>query len=530
VERFLLAALVVLAAACSERTTTQYVGTVMNEAEPDHEGSLRLTFFTHSDTSFSGVIELGLPARGSGSAYAWLEGSELHMVTVGAETGDTIRWFSRLTDAGLGGRYEVRGGQRTGQQGTWRAALTQGPPATPATLRSPASVPLPPPRSFWPVLLVVAMAIGIGRWIRAAPIAPSTHSAERHVFSSSLSGIGGWLALFALARAVAVLFTLTQIGSSWHDYVRSAGIGAAVNGLGPLIVLETFIAFVSLPLVLCGLILLLRRSPYAPRFWFAFLLFSALFPLGDALAMSFIEPQLKALVGGAALANKDVKSRLPALLQPAAFGLIWALYWVKSKRVRATFGAGALDSAVTIPDDVSPLAAASLPNAPPAKKRRRWGRLALQSLGVVMAVIVALIAYGFWSTHVTPYSVPEGADIRATVAGRWTWDSDSAGCQRAHTIAFDESGKVMTITSGEIGATDRVTTYDILFASRSTIRGAIRGEKRMTDGGTPVVWDLVLTSPDDYRWKRTDWSETPWGYTGRIRRCPAGASVNAVQR
>jgi hypothetical protein len=530
VKRFFLAAFVVLAAACSERTTTQYVGTVMSEAEPDHEGSLRLTFFARTDTSFSGVIELGLPMRGSGTIYAWHEGSEFHMVSVGAETGDTIRWFSRLTDAGLGGRYEVTGGQRTGQQGTWRATLMQGLPATPATLRSPSAVPLPPPLSFWPVLLFVAIAIGLGRWIRAAPRAQSTDRAALRASSSPLSGIGGWLALFALGRVVAIVVTLKQTGSSWRDYAGSAGIGAAVNGLGPLILLETVVAFVSLPLALGGLILLLRRSPYAPRFFFAFLVFNAVFPLGDAFAMSFIEPGLKRLVGADALANKDVNSRLSALIRQAAFSLIWALYWVKSKRVRATFGAGALDSAVTAPVGVSPFAAASLPNEPPAEKRRRWRRLTVRSLVAVLAVIVALVAYGLWSMHVTPYSVPEGADIRATVAGRWAWESDTAGCQRAHTIAFAEGGKVMTITSGEIGATDPVTTYDILSASRSTIRGAIRGEKRMTDRGTPVVWDLVLTSPDDYRWKRTDWSATPWSYTGSIRRCPAGAAVTAVER
>ena len=88
----------------------------------------------------------------------------------------------------------------------------------------------------------------------------------------------------------------------------------------------------------------------------------------------------------------------------------------------------------------------------------------------------------------------------------------------------------MTITSGDIGAVDPVTTYDILFTSPSTIRGAIRGEKRMTDDRKPVVWDLVLTSPDEYRWKRTDWQTTPWSYTGRIRRCPSEQAVTAGAR
>lgn len=528
-KRLFLAAIAVLAAACSERTTTQYVGTVMSEAEPEHEGTLRLTFFARTDTSFSGVIELGLPVRGSGSVYAWHEGSELHMVSVGAETGDTIRWFSRLTDAGFGGRYEVTGGQRRGQQGTWRAALRQGPPATPATLRSPLSVPQPPPLSFLPALLLLAIVIGLGHWVRAAPRALSMGSPERRAFSSTVSGIGGWLVLFTLGRTVAILLTLGQIGPTWHNYVGSIGIAAAVNGMRPLVVLETVIAFISLPLQIVGLMLVVRRSPYAPRFWFAFLAVNAVYVLGDALALSLIEPQLRTLAGGAALTPKDVNSALQGPVRQAVFTLAWALYWVKSKRVRATFGAGALDSAVIVPSGASPLVAASLPNEAP-RKRRQWGRLALRSFGVELAVIVAFVAYGLWSVHVTPYSVPEGNDIRATVAGRWTWDSDTAGCQQPHTIAFAEDGKVMTITSGDIGATDAVTTYDILSASRSTIRGAIRGEKRMTDKGTPVVWDLVLTSPDDYRWKRTDWSATPWSYTGRIRRCPAAAAVTAAPR
>lgn len=89
---------------------------------------------------------------------------------------------------------------------------------------------------------------------------------------------------------------------------------------------------------------------------------------------------------------------------------------------------------------------------------------------------------------------------------------------------------VMTITSGDIGASDGVTTYDVLSVSRSTIRGAIRGETRKTDDGKPVVWDLVLTSPDEYRWQRTDWRSTPWSYTGHIRRCPAPPAATAGAR
>lgn len=75
----------------------------------------------------------------------------------------------------------------------------------------------------------------------------------------------------------------------------------------------------------------------------------------------------------------------------------------------------------------------------------------------------------------------------------------------------------MTITSQDISSVDPVTTYDIEFVSQSIIRGAIRGETRVTDANEPVVWDLVLTGPDEYRWQRTD---HPGSYTASNRRCP----------
>jgi len=107
----LLAALALLtSAACGDQAVTQYAGTVMSEASPEIEGSLRLTFFERTDTSLSGVVELRGQVQGTGSAYAWYEGPELRIVTAGARTADTILWTSRLADEGLGGRYEVTGG------------------------------------------------------------------------------------------------------------------------------------------------------------------------------------------------------------------------------------------------------------------------------------------------------------------------------------------------------------------------------------------------------------------------------------
>lgn len=528
VKRLALAGLLLLAAACSG-STTQYAGTVMSEADPESEGSLRLTLYSRTDTSFSGVIDLGPPAHGTGSAYAWHEGSELHVVSVGAESGDTIRWISRLTDEGLGGRFEVVGGKRTGESGTWRARLVAGPPATVATLRGARAFPLPRWTALLSLLLVIGIGLAVGRWILRAPGGPSPATTESRPFSSPRSGIGGWLAFFAGARGIATLFFIARVGRVWSGYFASIGLAAAVHGMQPLIVAETTIGSLLLPLNIVGLVLLLRRSRYAPRFWFAFLLATGAYLLADHGAMALIEPQLRRLVGAAALADSDASSKLATVFRDVGINILWALYWVRSERVRKTFGAAALDRAVMEPTSTVDIVT-ELQATPAVPRARRWRRVAGRTVGIVLVGCAALLAYGLFATRATPYSVPAGADIRSTIAGRWTWDSDSAGCAGAHTIAFADGGRVMTITSGDISVGDAITEYDILSASRSTIRGAIRGEKRMTKEGKPVVWDLVLTGPDEYRWKRADWPSTPWSYTGRIRRCPAPPVAAATTR
>jgi hypothetical protein len=80
----------------------------------------------------------------------------------------------------------------------------------------------------------------------------------------------------------------------------------------------------------------------------------------------------------------------------------------------------------------------------------------------------------------------------------------------------------MTITSSEPyegfqGKLDSVAVYDILEHTQGWIRGAIRGETRLTAQGEPAVWDLVLRSPDRYAWHRTDWVRG--GLTQEIHRC-----------
>jgi hypothetical protein len=51
---------------------------------------------------------------------------------------------------------------------------------------------------------------------------------------------------------------------------------------------------------------------------------------------------------------------------------------------------------------------------------------------------------------------------------------------------------------------------------------SFRGEQRRTAQGVPLVWDLVMFGPDEYRWHRTDWPMHR--YTAPIYRCKAGSA------
>lgn len=147
-------------------------------------------------------------------------------------------------------------------------------------------------------------------------------------------------------------------------------------------------------------------------------------------------------------------------------------------------------------------------------------------LAVAPLFLLAAVAY-LWYDR--PYEVPADDDIFSVVQGTWAWTTADSNCATdPHTIAFTPDHKGMIITAAHSyrrpdGRLDSIAFYDIQSHTRSSIRGAIRGETRMTDDGRPVIWDLVLKSPDRYAWHRTDWM--PGGYTREIRRCsPGGGS------
>lgn len=143
-------------------------------------------------------------------------------------------------------------------------------------------------------------------------------------------------------------------------------------------------------------------------------------------------------------------------------------------------------------------------------------------LGLPFIATVGLLA--LWRPWEAPtFDLPADTDIYMLAAGSWDWSGAEGFCEKnPHTISFSPDRKLMTIRHREpwtdsAGVIHWAAEYDLQEASRRHLRGQIRGELRRTATGDPVVWDLVPTSRNSYRWHRVDWPS--WTLTGEVRRC-----------
>ncbi len=120
-----------------------------------------------------------------------------------------------------------------------------------------------------------------------------------------------------------------------------------------------------------------------------------------------------------------------------------------------------------------------------------------------------------------PYEVKPPDDVFQVAAGTWGWGTGERACAKSpQRVTFTPDHSVMLIESANDSGGMTVTQYTLQWSSPSTIRGLITDETRLTPEGQPVVWDLVLMSPNTFRWHRTDWARG--AFTGELTRCPVG--------
>jgi len=322
----------------------------MDDSAADSAGQLTLTIWPRRDTTFGGFLSVRDPVGRRGGVSAWHDGTTLKLYSVSAD-GDTVVWTSAQSGTSIGGTYEVIGGSASGPGGTWRAKLESGPPASPDALnRALHEVPVPPIDAVWPGIALAILLAACTRWVRAAPAPPS--AALLHPFSEVDRSVRGWLAFFVFGQVVSIAYLAYGLRNA-TDIVSPANweLGAAVSGLRGSLVVESLAVVTRGVAMIVGLRLIATRSRYAPRFWFAYLVVTAAYLVGDHLVGSWIDEQTTNLTG--ALRSDDLveqRSRATfADLRAAGVLLVWSMYWCRSSRVRARFGLAALDGPAPLP-------------------------------------------------------------------------------------------------------------------------------------------------------------------------------------
>jgi len=126
-----------------------------------------------------------------------------------------------------------------------------------------------------------------------------------------------------------------------------------------------------------------------------------------------------------------------------------------------------------------------------------------------------------------PPSLPR---VMRNAIGEWDWSGDSLTCKHnPHTIDFTNDSAFMVLRFRRtIDSTPKKEfRYRIVRYTDHTVTGQIEGEQRRDSTGKPVVWDLVLTGPNSYRWRQT--GGVPQYVTRAIVRCKAGVPLSEAE-
>lgn len=148
-------------------------------------------------------------------------------------------------------------------------------------------------------------------------------------------GLGGWLILPIIGLFVSIVNigrtltedTLPVFSDGTWQLLTSPGSEYYVPGWGALIIVELLGNLLLLGAAVALIILVFSKSPRFPTFYIYFLVFNAVFVIGDVVAAHLV-------VALSAEESIDLGSQVLRAVLGAA---IWIPYMLKSKRVKNTF-------------------------------------------------------------------------------------------------------------------------------------------------------------------------------------------------
>jgi len=311
----------------------RYHGAVVNSSVPSSPASLDLAVFDRSDTLTVGWLTIGPPLAGTGIAVGFVRGRDSLLLVSMSQSGDTIFWTSPSRSGTIGGSYSIRSGISTGQSGSWQLRPVAAPSRLPLIGSAIASAI---------VLTLALLGIahgGMERWWRwrdprKLPLLPDQQR-------RSLTGVGGWLGWFVFGVILTLIYKLVTIESSVENLGTGAWlISAVVPGIRPTLFVESVFHFIQILGSVVGLALLFRSSRSAPLFWVLLLILFISYGIYDlgagSTTLAFVSQQFGAKLGKQVGDAMSEASSLNARL--VIFSIIWSLYFVRSRRVRLSFG------------------------------------------------------------------------------------------------------------------------------------------------------------------------------------------------
>ena len=168
----------------------------------------------------------------------------------------------------------------------------------------------------------------------AEPTAPApAYGSPIFSMNNDLEGIGGWLILVGFALCLTPIIRVSTLYQTWEGYFSAAvwqavamPQGGSYHPLyGPMLILEMLGNIFFLGLNLLALRLFFTRRKGFPKLYIAYLVGFAIFLILDDVGCELI-PSLKS-------SGKDHTEAIRA----AFYAILWSLYMIKSKRVKATF-------------------------------------------------------------------------------------------------------------------------------------------------------------------------------------------------